>query len=87
VAIVTLQELPDGYTSAKKCATDLFNLWQLGSSEKNDGVLFMLVTGERAIEIEVGAGLETILTTEFLGRVLDEEMVPELKYYNFHSGA
>lgn len=44
--------------------------WEIGNKEKNNGVLILLVTGSRDIRIEVGYGLESILTDRKCGRFI-----------------
>jgi len=84
VAVVTVQEV-DG-TTPKSFATRLFNLWGIGDREANNGLLVLLVLGERRMEMETGYGLESILTDAWLGRMQKSHMVPEFKRGDYGAG-
>src|SRR5690349_6479504 len=58
VALVTGDDVNG---SPKSFATELFNHWHLGSAAKNDGVLVLMVMGQRRLEIETGDGIEVAL--------------------------
>lgn len=76
LAVVTATDV-DG--DAKTFANALFNRWGVGSAQANNGVLFLVVTGSRRTEIEVGYGLESVLTDAASGRILDEYVVPRFR--------
>lgn len=84
VVVVTVNSL-DGY-SIEEYANELFNEWGIGSKEKDDGVLILLSAGDRKSRIEVGYGLEGILTDGKTGRIQDEYMIPYYKNDNFSGG-
>jgi uncharacterized protein len=63
----------------KAFATELFNTWRLGSAERNDGVLVLLVVGQRRLEIETGDGMQAQLTAAWLAELQRAEMVPYFK--------
>jgi len=56
--------------------TLLFNAWGIGDKEKDNGLLILYAKAERRIEVEVGYGLEGILSDSKVGRLLDETYVP-----------
>jgi uncharacterized membrane protein YgcG len=60
--------------------------WQLGRKKINDGVLLLIATEDRALRIEVGYGLEGILTDESCQRIISEIISPELKAKNIYAG-
>jgi uncharacterized protein len=53
--------------------------WKLGSKERDDGVLILLVPSERKLRIEVGQGLEGELTDVFCSRLIRQVMAPEMR--------
>lgn len=67
-------------------ANELFRQWGLGDKEKNNGVLFLVSTGDRKIKIEVGYGLEGVLNDGKTGGILDEFVVPYLKNDDYSNG-
>ncbi|MFH0887271.1 MAG: TPM domain-containing protein [bacterium] len=70
----------------KEYATELFKKWGVGKKGKDNGVLVLLAMQERRVEIEVGYGLEGILTDGVCGRVLDEYVIPYFKQGKFGEG-
>ncbi|MCU9846928.1 TPM domain-containing protein [Defluviimonas sp. WL0024] len=46
----------DPAPSLEAFATGLFNAWGVGAAERNDGILFLVVTADREMRIELGAG-------------------------------
>lgn len=66
-------------------ATDLFNHWRVGrTSEKNNGVLVLLVKDSRRVEVVVGKGLDhTVLGARggWCEAALQSEAVCELFVY------
>src|SRR5690606_12839798 len=70
----------------KQFATALFNHWGVGSAERNDGVLFLLVMSSRRLEVEVGYGLEDRLPDGWLGSMQTSSMVPHFKQGDFAGG-
>jgi uncharacterized protein len=56
----------------------LLRHWRLGRAEANDGVLLLLVPGERRVRIEVGYGLEPVLTDALASRIIRETIRPRL---------
>src|SRR5690606_25800248 len=76
IAVVTVDDV-DG--TPKQFATKLFNHWGIGSAERDDGVLFLLVMNERRLEVEVGYGLEATLPDGWLGSMQTSSMVPRFK--------
>jgi uncharacterized protein len=50
--------------------------WGIGQKELDNGVLLILAPTERRARIEVGYGLEGLLTDEKAQRIMDEQLVP-----------
>jgi uncharacterized protein len=71
---------------SKTYAVELFEKWKIGRKGKDDGVLVLLAMEERRIEIEVGYGLEGVLTDAVAGRILDAYAVPYFKQGQFGKG-
>jgi uncharacterized protein len=80
MALVTLDTL-DG-NPIEDVANELFHQWGVGQKGKDNGVMLMLVIHDHQDRIEVGYGLEPILTDGFVGNILDE-MRPSLKQSNY----
>ena len=54
--------------------------WQIGQGERlNNGVILLVAPNERKVRIEVGYGLEGVLTDMFTGQVVRNNIVPAFK--------
>ena len=60
--------------------------WELGSKEADNGVLLLVTLDEREIRIEVGYGLESVLTDAKSGFIIRDVIVPEFKKGNYSEG-
>ncbi len=60
--------------------------WALGTKESDNGVLILLAVNDRKVRIEVGYGLEGILTDVYCNRVIRDIMIPEFKKGNMELG-
>lgn len=70
----------------KDFATELFNAWGVGDVDANNGVLVLLVTEQRRLEIETGYGLEAQLPDGWLGGMQAQHMVPLFKQGDYAAG-
>lgn len=59
-------------------ATRLFNDWGIGSAERNDGILILVVTEAREARIALGAGYDRVYD-ERAARVLTTAVLPEFR--------
>jgi uncharacterized protein len=84
VAVVVALTL-DGY-SIEQYAVGLFEKWGIGKRGQDNGVLFLVAYVESEVRIEVGYGLEAIITDGRAGRILDREVIPYLRDDNFDDG-
>jgi uncharacterized protein len=85
VAVATVASL-DGL-DVDTYANQLFNQWGIGDKEKDNGVLFLIAPHDRKVRIEVGYGLEPVLTDGRCGRILDEAVLPAFKAGDYGKGA
>lgn len=61
--------------------------WQIGQGERlNNGVILLVAPGERKVRIEVGYGLEGVLTDMFTGQVIRNNIVPAFKAGDMPAG-
>ena len=84
IVVVTVKNLEG--KDLESYATELFRNFGIGDREKNNGLLLLLALDERKSRIEVGYGLEGILTDGKTGRIQDEYMIPYYKENNFSEG-
>ena len=67
-------------------ATDLYEKWEIGSKEYDNGLLILLSTGENEIWIETGYGLEGALPAGRLKRIIERDMIPSFKANDYNEG-
>ncbi len=84
VAVVTVSDL--GGTTIEDYASQLFEAWGIGKKDQDNGVLFIVSLAEHKARIEVGYGLEPIITDARAGRILDEKVIPEFKNGDYSTG-
>ena len=64
-------------------ANRLFNHWGIGDKEKNDGILILIAPHQRQLRIEVGYGMEHILTDALASQIVNQNMLPYAKQGNY----
>lgn len=77
LTIVTVTSLEG--QSIEQYANTLFNQWGIGQKETNNGVLLLIAPNDRRVRIEVGYGVEPLLSDGLCGEILDEFVIPEFK--------
>lgn len=75
-----------GNSTMEGYAYDVLNTWGLGSADKDNGVLLLLVPGEDNYYVTRGAGLESQLTISMLGTILDEDLEPNWVKGDYDTG-
>ncbi len=60
--------------------------WQIGSEEFDDGVILVIAKDDRELRIEVGYGLESVITDANASIIINNYIVPEFKNGNFYFG-
>jgi uncharacterized protein len=60
--------------------------WRLGDQKRSDGALLLVSTGDRALRIEVGYGLEGAIPDHLAARVIDQHIVPRFKQGDVDGG-
>jgi uncharacterized protein len=67
-------------------AERVFKEWKLGQESKDNGVLLLISLGDRQAKIEVGIGLEGVLTDLLSSRINRNEIFPHFKRGDIESG-
>ena len=67
-------------------ANRLFRDWKLGTVEKNNGVLLLVAPNDRRVRIEVGYGLEGVLTDALSKIIIANAVTPRFKAGDFNGG-
>jgi uncharacterized membrane protein YgcG len=80
LVVVTVPDLKG--QSLQTYSYQLGRLWRLGQTGVNDGVILILATGDKKARIEVGVGLEAVLTDAQSFQLLHTVIYPKLKAKN-----
>ena len=83
IVILTLKELPVGYEDSRSAASDLLDTCSDGP---NKGILFLMVMPEGRLEIELGSGLNGILSETWLSTMKQRDIIPHFTEKRFDTG-
>lgn len=84
VAILTIPTIME--YSVEEYAVRIFEKWGIGKANEDNGILFLVVVDDRKVKIEVGYGLEGVITDGTAGAILDAEVVPWFREGNYETG-
>ncbi len=85
-AIVYIDHAVPPSESLEAYTLRLANAWGVGSAERNDGVVLFVFLDDRRMRIEVGKGLEDVLTDEAAKGIIDNELRPAFRDGRFAFG-
>ena len=77
IAIVTLNSLEN--KSIEELSLEIARGYKLGQKEDSNGVLLVVAPNEKKVRIEVGYGLEGVLTDAVASEIINSVMIPEFK--------
>ncbi len=60
--------------------------WQIGEKSKNSGALLLVAPNDRKVRIEIGYGLEPIVTDIFSGIIIRSKILPAFKANDYPGG-
>jgi uncharacterized membrane protein YgcG len=84
VGILTIDTL--GNETLEEFSIRMARMLGFGRASHNDGLLITVVTMERKIRIEVGTGLENIVTDEIAGSIIRNDMAPSMREEKYGQG-
>ena len=84
LVVVTIQDLED--RPIEQWGLDLGNDWGVGHKDLDNGVLLIVAPSDRQARIEVGLGLEGLLTDQTAQAIIDEELLPHFRKGDFAGG-
>ena len=83
--VVALFQSLDG-ENLEDYSNRVFRAWKIGGAKLNDGLLFCLFQQDRKWRVEVGYGLEGVLTDLQAGEIARDQGVPYFKSGDFDAG-
>lgn len=84
---VVVMSVPSlGKASIEEYALRIANQWSIGDSARKDGVLLLVAPNDRKVRIEVGKGLQRVLTNADCQRLIDDVMVPLFRKGQYDAG-
>jgi uncharacterized protein len=72
--------------TVEQYAVRVFEQWKLGRKGVDDGVLLLIAKNDRKLRIEVGYGLEGVLTDATAKRIIADDITPRFKQGDFYGG-
>jgi uncharacterized protein len=84
VAVATVRNL--GGQSVEEFAQELFQLWKPGKSGQDNGAIILVAVDDRKSRIQMGYGLEEIITDGQAGEISRSRMTPAFKRGEYGEG-
>lgn len=76
IAVLTVDFLPEGYDS-ETYSYAVFDQWGIGSAERNNGILLLLVPGDSKFWITQGSGLIDSLTSSTIDKIINKYLADD----------
>ncbi len=84
ITVVTISKLED--ETIETYAEKLFQEWGIGKEKEDNGLLLLVAVEDREMRIEVGYGLEPVVTDIKSGRIIREILAPAFKNGDYDGG-
>lgn len=84
LVVATLPDL-QGY-EIEDYGYQLLRAWGVGDKERDDGVILIVAPAERKVRIEVGYGLEPVLTDALSSLIINRTIIPAFKQGDMEQG-
>ena len=84
LVVVTIDSLQD--LEIEDYGYQLGRAWGIGQEGQNNGVLLIVAPNERKVRIEVGYGLEPVLTDALSNQIIQREILPPFRQGGFERG-
>jgi uncharacterized protein len=70
----------------EEVARETFNRWGIGDKKTNRGLLLLVAPNERMVRIEVGCGLESVITNDAAAEVIENNILPHFQEGDLSTG-
>lgn len=84
IVIVTLTSLQG--STIEEYGYQLGRYWEIGQKNTDNGVLLIVAPNERQVRIEVGYGLEGVLTDASSHQIIQQEILPAFRKSDYQRG-
>lgn len=84
VAVLTVANLEG--QAIEDFSMKVVETWKLGQKDKDNGVLLLISRDDRKLRIEVGRGLEGVLTDALCSQIIRHQITPRFKNGDFDGG-
>lgn len=84
LVVVTVNSLQD--QEIEDYGYQLGRAWGIGQEENDNGALLIVALNERKVRVEVGYGLEPILTDAFSSQVIRNDILPSFRDGDYEAG-
>jgi len=85
IFVAVFAEIPDG-EYLEDFTTKVFEKWRPGLADKNNGILMAIFIKDRKIRMEIGYGLEDVITDAQANTLIQEILRPNFKQGNYFAG-
>lgn len=84
MAVLTIPSLEG--QAIESYSIEVVDAWQLGTAAEDKGALLLVALAEKAIRLEIGYGLEAVLTDAQSGLIIRQIIAPYFQTGNFSAG-
>lgn len=84
ISVVSIDSL-EGKT-IEKYSNELFNEWGIGKEDRHNGILFLINKDESKYRLEVGLGLNQLITADFINNLFEKYIIPNFRAGKFGAG-
>lgn len=60
--------------------------WAIGQKGRNNGAILLVAPNDRQVAVEVGYGLEPVITDAYANRLLDDQVIPRFRAGQMEAG-
>jgi uncharacterized protein len=85
IAVVTVPTI-EPYGSIEEYSIELATQWGVGKKGEDNGIVLLLAMKERRMRIEVGYGLEDVITDGTTGQIQDKSIIPAFRAGDYGGG-
>jgi len=86
IVIITVDEKSTTLEQFDELTLQIAQKWEIGSANKNNGILVGISSGLRMIRIQNGIGIESKMTDDETKQIIDTVFIPSFKQGQYYKG-